>query len=344
MTKPNQQHVCPNCGTQPINGKFCHECGQKNKPTRLNLGTIFGELFSVFFNLDNQFFRTLGAAFIPGKLATEFALGKRKSYLHPIRFFFYSWLLFALLMNWSISTEPNAPSTKEKLLNSLVKISMDSTKISIDHKSIDSLTKVLKRKDLNIGFGIGADLRFTSDSTKLTHSSDTLKTILFSDLDQLSKDSLYHKYNITNWVDKFKIGRVKRLDANFMDIFQYMLDHFIWLFFAVIPFSALFLWLLFGRSKRYFAEQIIYLLYLFPMLFIGIILGIIASYLPYNASNLAFILLWLGFSAYSYFSLKNYYRQGHLKTFFKWNAYLLFNIALFIVFTIWYSIISAALF
>ena len=343
---PDTHHLpsCPNCGSNPGNGQFCPECGQKNKPTKLNLGTIFGELFGILFNLDNQFFRTLLAAIIPGKLGTEFANGKRKTYLHPLRFFFYSWVLLALLMNWSISPDPEVPRTKRNLLDSLVKISMDSTNISINKKSIDSLTNELKRKDLNIDFGIGTDLRFISDSTKLVPPTDTLKTILFSDLDQLSKDSLYQKYNITHWVDKFKIQRAKRFDAGFTDIFQYMLDHFIWLFFGVIPFSALWLWLLFGRSKKYYAEHILYLLYLFSVLFIFIILGIMANYIPNDASDWAFIILWLGFSAYSYFSLKNYYGQGYIKTFFKWNAYLIFNFVLFIVFTVWYSIISAALF
>ena len=228
-------------------------------------------------------------------------------------------------MNWSISPDSNTPSSKEKLLNSILKINIDSNDISLNKKSIDSLTNVLKRKDLNIDFGIGAKLRFTSDATKLALPTDTLKVILFSDLDQLSKDSLYQKYNITSWIDKFKIERAKRFDAGFTDIFQYMLDHFIWLFFGVIPFSALWLWLLFGRSKKYYAEHILYLLYLFSVFFFFIILGIFANYIPNDTSDWAFIILRLGFSVYSYFSLKNYYGQGHLKTFFKWNAYLFFN-------------------
>lgn len=344
MSESNHQHTCPNCGRDPGIGKFCAECGQKNRPTKLNLRTIFGELFSILFNLDNQFFRTLGAALIPGKLATEFVKGKRKTYLHPLRFFFYSWIFLALLMNWSITDNSNTSSKKEEILDSILKLNIGSNEISLNKKSIDSLTKVFKRKDLNIDFGIGTNLKFTSDSSKLLPPTDTLKTILFSDLDQLEKDSLYQKYNITSWFDKFKIERAKRFDAGFTDIFQYMLDHFIWLFFAVIPFSALWLWLLFGRSKKYYAEHILYLLYLFSVLFIFIILSIIANYLPEEVSNLAFVTLWLGFSAYSYFSLKNYYGQGHLKTFFKWNAYLLINFLLFVIFTVFFSILSAALF
>ncbi len=336
--------VCPNCGSHPGTGQFCPSCGQKNKPTRLNLGTIFGELFSVLFNLDNQFFRTLGAAFIPGKLATEFALGKRKSYLHPVRFFFYSWLLFALILNWTIEPDKKTPTKKEHRFSAIFKLKNDSTSVPVNQDVLDSPGQELKKDDFQMHFGFGRDLHFVADSSKVIPANDSLITVWYDDLENLSKDSLFHKYEITNWLDKFKLERAQRIDESFMDIFQYMLDHFIWLFFAVIPFSALFLWLLFGRTKRYYAEHILYLLYLFSVIFIFLTIVAFLDALPINVSWIVVLLLMLALTFYSYWSMKKYYGQGHLKTFFKWNAYLLVNFFLFLIFTVFYAIVSSALF
>ena len=339
MTDTHQIPTCPNCGSDPKNGLYCPNCGQKNKPTKLNLGTIFGELFGILFNLDNQFFRTIKAAIIPSKLATEFGKGKRKTYLHPLRFFFYSWVLFALLLNFSFGADSN------NFANSVIKLNLnDSTKVTINQHTIDSLKGEIKNKDFYVYSLFGSKIHFISDTAKLLPPSDTLKTILYSDFNDLSPDSLFHKYSITGWADKFIINRTKRIDKGFGDIFKYMLDHFIWLFFAVAPFSALWLWLLFGRSKKYYAEHVLYLLYLFGMLFLFFSTAILASYLPGAVANISIVILWFLLILYSYFSLKNYYGQGGFKTFVKWNAYLLFNLVLFIIFTVFFSIISAALF
>ncbi len=343
MTDTHQIPTCPNCGNDPKNGLYCPNCGQKNKPTKLNLGTIFGELLSIVFNIDNQFFRTLKAALIPGKLATEFGKGKRKTYLHPLRFFFYSWVLFALMLQWSIKPNSGKPD-RDKFFQQLVTVKIDSTNIEANKAGIDSIKSLITGKDFNLKFGIGTDFWFVTDSTKLKPKTDSVIYILSSDLKLLSKDSLYQKYAITNWIDKFKIDRAKRIDDGFGDIFQYMMEHFIWLFFAVIPFSALWLWLLFGRSKKYYAEHILYLLYLFGVLFLFFSMALLIDYLPNTASNVSIVILWFLLILYSYFSLKNYYGQGGFKTFIKWSTYLLVNFLLFLIFGVFFSIISAALF
>ncbi|HHB80040.1 MAG TPA: DUF3667 domain-containing protein [Saprospiraceae bacterium] len=343
---PNAHHLntCPNCGSDPGNGKYCHECGQKNKPTQLNLKTIFGEFFSILFNIDNQFFRTIKAAVIPGKLATDFGKGKRKSYLHPLRFFFYSWILFALILQWTVHLNDDTKNNKNQLLQEIIKIKIDSTNFSANQKSLDSLSAKLQKTNFNINFGIGKELWFVSDTSKLKPNTDSVTYILSSDLNLLPKDSLFQKYEITNWIDKFKIERAKRLNQGPMSFFNYMMEHFIWLFFAVIPFSALWLWLLFGRSKKYYAEHILYLLYLFGMLFLFFTIAFLCSYLPDKFAQIAIGILWILQVVYSFFSLKNYYGQGGFKTFIKWNAYLFVNFLLFVTFIVFFSIISAALF
>ncbi len=344
MTDTNQPTICPNCGADPGTGKFCHECGQKNKPTQLNLKTIFGEFFSILFNIDNQFFRTVKAAVIPGKLATEFGKGKRKTYLHPLRFFFYSWILFALLLQWNVDLKDDTQNSSDQLLQENIQVPADSTNHVTGKKDLDSFKTKLGKADFNINLGIGTEMWFVSDSTKLKPRTDSVIYILSSDLKLLTKDSLYRKYEITHWVDKFKIDRAKRVDEGFLGLVNYMMEHFIWLFFAVIPFSALWLWLLFGRSKKYYAEHILYLLYLFGMLFLFFTIALLSTYLPDTLTLIVVGGLWLLLIVYSFLSLKNYYGQGGFKTFIKWNAYLLVNFILFLIFTILFSVLSAALF
>lgn len=77
---------CENCGT-PLQGQFCHSCGQSAHNPLKNFGHAVEEVFESFWHLDGRVFRTLRDLQIPGLTAKNYLAGRRVGYMPPLRLF-----------------------------------------------------------------------------------------------------------------------------------------------------------------------------------------------------------------------------------------------------------------
>lgn len=94
----NQAHYCFSCEA-PIQGLYCASCGQKNDNYRRSIFSLFMEVFQSFTALESRIWRTWGTLLIkPGKVAREFADGRRTYWSSPVRVYLaMSILLFGFL-------------------------------------------------------------------------------------------------------------------------------------------------------------------------------------------------------------------------------------------------------
>ncbi|HEY0503575.1 MAG TPA: DUF3667 domain-containing protein [Lysobacter sp.] len=77
---------CENCAT-PLQGHYCHACGQSlHSPTR-HFGHAVEEVFESFWHLDGRVFRTLRDLMVPGRVACNYLAGQRVRYIAPLRLF-----------------------------------------------------------------------------------------------------------------------------------------------------------------------------------------------------------------------------------------------------------------
>ena len=102
VTEPPGHHHdghenCQNCGT-PLQGPFCHHCGQHDFDINRSFGHTFLEALENFFHFDAKLFRNVvKLLFRPGRLTAEFNAGKRASQMPPFRLYvFVSFLFFFL--------------------------------------------------------------------------------------------------------------------------------------------------------------------------------------------------------------------------------------------------------
>ena len=88
---------CQNCDT-PLQGPYCHQCGQHDFDINQSFGHTFLEALENFFHFDTKLFRNVVTLlFRPGRLTAEFNAGKRASQMPPFRLYvFVSFLFFFL--------------------------------------------------------------------------------------------------------------------------------------------------------------------------------------------------------------------------------------------------------
>lgn len=88
---------CQNCAT-PLQGPYCHRCGQHDFDINQSFGHTFLEALENFFHFDTKLFRNVVTLlFRPGRLTAEFNGGKRASQMPPFRLYvFVSFLFFFL--------------------------------------------------------------------------------------------------------------------------------------------------------------------------------------------------------------------------------------------------------
>ena len=78
--------ACENCHT-PLQGEFCHACGQTSHNPLRSFGHAVEEVFVSFWHLDGRIFRTLRTLMSPGKLANAYLSGHRAPFVAPLRLF-----------------------------------------------------------------------------------------------------------------------------------------------------------------------------------------------------------------------------------------------------------------
>lgn len=99
MSHPAQRKEknCLNCGTTVI-GRYCHHCGQENVEPKESVWQLLLHFFNDITHFDGKFFSTLKELlFKPGFLSTQYMIGRRATYLNPIRMYLFTSFIFFLL-------------------------------------------------------------------------------------------------------------------------------------------------------------------------------------------------------------------------------------------------------
>lgn len=96
-----QGKVCENCEA-PLQGPFCHRCGQPEKTPIRNLLALSNEAFDYLFDVDARVWRTLVSLFFaPGRLTEAYLRGQRMSFIRPMRIYLVMSALLFVVVNWT---------------------------------------------------------------------------------------------------------------------------------------------------------------------------------------------------------------------------------------------------
>ncbi|HSL82424.1 MAG TPA: DUF3667 domain-containing protein, partial [Thermoanaerobaculia bacterium] len=89
---------CLNCGA-PLQGAFCHRCGQEAVDRRVPLRRLVADALGDLFTLDSRVLRTLRPLFLrPGFLSAEWGRGRRVPYVPPLRLYIFVAAVFFFVL------------------------------------------------------------------------------------------------------------------------------------------------------------------------------------------------------------------------------------------------------
>jgi hypothetical protein len=89
--------TCLNCGAT-VEERYCSHCGQENTEPKESFGHLIGHFLEDVTHYDSQLLTTIkDLIFRPGFLTIEYNVGKRLSYLNPIRMYIFISAVFFLV-------------------------------------------------------------------------------------------------------------------------------------------------------------------------------------------------------------------------------------------------------
>ncbi len=314
---------CFNCNTPlPSEAVYCLTCGQKHTTGRIKLRNLVGDFMAEQFNLDSRIFNTFKAIFIPGKLTEEFFLGKHKTYSSPLRLFLITAVLFASVLAVQLFKDKDFGSSnlnemiheneRSKVLVALDSISWQQ-KAHFNNKeevnqALDSVTVHLREVLGNPTDSIDLDDEISIGSIKLP-------VISRDDFENMTPKRLSDTYgkDMGFWGKLFFTQGVKAVKQG-GNMLQFLFGKMTLALFFMMPFLALFLKVIYIRSKKFYVEHLIFSFHFHAFVFL--VFTIIVLLIPFFDPGILGFGFLIAF-VYLFISLKRIYQQGWIKTLLK---------------------------
>jgi hypothetical protein len=240
--KRQRTERCGNCDTALPNGtNYCPSCGQENHTHKLPVRHFVVEWLAGMFNFDTKLLHTLRDLFWPpGKVIREFNANKRVRYVHPLRIYLFTSLLFFLYL---------AAST--------AKLNEDAGPVVVVGNS-----EPQEANGLQLQLDNGSTIA-DSALVALSARSSLTNTVLDSTLQAngapptlLNRTFMRLALNLS--------GNSLRKEA----FVQQLFTSFSKVLFVLVPLFAAFLMALFWRTARFYTEHLVFALYFHTALFL----------------------------------------------------------------------------
>ncbi len=332
--KERKEKNCLNCKAG-VQGRYCHVCGQENIETKESVWDLVSHFFRDITHFDGNFFSTVKYLIIkPGFLSKEYMIGRRASYVNPVRMYIFTSAFFFLLFFTFFKTDKvdvsNGITINKKTVAEINKM---------DSATFAQFTSNVKLEDGKTGKPMTRE-EFTGylDSTILASDSQfiNIKYKTRGQYDSALKAGKAHNwferkmmYKLIDLNNKYK-GR--KLEA-FKDFKELMLHSLPQLLFISLPLLALLLKLLYIRRREfYYVNHGIFSLHLYIFIFLALLvifsLNKLNTELNWGIITWLNVILYFSLFFYEYKAMRNFYKQRRGKTMLK---FFLLNIMFLVV-------------
>lgn len=340
---------CLNCGHPlDMSDKYCPNCSQANSTKKLSMKDFFDEFFSNLFNVDSKLLATLRALILrPGRITLDFVNGKRMSYTNPFRFLLSLAVVYFLMITytgnyqdmdrWGAKNADQMLRMESPFNFNMTSDLQDSLINSNESDALDVSKNIAQNKryrdnrDAMIATNPKAYFISLNDSSffdRMAYKQDFFMSLIQKDTLSTLED-VHQKYDIAIRLEnKLTFGmadsllRVIKEPGSFISS---LISNLPFATFFFLPIFAVFIWLVYIRKKYTYTDNLIFSFHNQSLLFILLIVSFLVDSLFEVDSALIFLLI---FAIYLYKAMRNFYKQGRLKTILK---YLFLNSIFFIL-------------
>jgi hypothetical protein len=309
---------CVNCGA-PALGRFCPACGQFTGGYDRPLGTLFAEAVDASIGVDGRLRRTLPALFLrPGALTRDFWAGRRTSQSSPLRLYLAAslicFLLFTLGEVGLLVPEIGDRDSVEGTAAATVIINEERVASFKMLGRIPEPEQAEAEASSQAPQAASAEISAPDTGALKSRASDTgaPETGAPDAAGPLDPVELYDLSAVAAQEPRRFVGTVNDYLATAMIL--------------MVGAMALIFWALFGRSRRYLFDHLVFALHFqaFNLLFLAAV-GAVAHVVPPKASGGLFIVYFLTQAGYLLLAMKRAYGEGWGTTVGKFAAFSLLN-------------------
>ncbi len=333
--KIRTEKICLNCGTETT-GRYCPACGQENIEPKQTVWHLVTHFFSDITHFDGKFFLTVKDLFAkPGFLSREYMIGRRASYLDPIRMYIFTSAIFFLIF-FSLVDVKRVHMGKD--LKEEIQRDPDLQALIVVAKSASDTLRIINQYNLKVNPFIKINY---DSSAKKPDEHTRMKTRYRSFTAYDSAQRLLPPAERDNWYQRSymakKIEIVQRVNDDPGVFFKELFSNFIHtlpkMLFISLPVFALLLKLLYVRRKQfYYVDHGIFSVHLFIFAFLVMLayFSVIRLYEDTHWSWLQWLIAAIVIYPFIYFykAIRRFYGQRRGKTILK---YILLFVLSFVV-------------
>ncbi|MEN0003051.1 MAG: DUF3667 domain-containing protein [Bacteroidota bacterium] len=360
MTKQTKNvfKYCRNC-FYPLARKanYCPHCGQKYTLGKLTVRELLDEFFEAILNVDSKIFQSVITLFKPGRLTKAYFDGQHKRYVHPLRIFLVTAILFFAVLGYVFydemhdSLQQTTQEYRERGYSSQIMDRLQSARGGIEiqfgssrivSSAIDSLLQEMPY--------IGEDTMGLNYMVLQDNYTLDVKNVQFARKDVAVRDreALLDDYGVEGFWARMQIRQLLKIDEEGGNFAQFILGKLIWMVLLMMPMLALILKLLYWRRDRYFVEHLVFSFHYHAFAFVvASIVFLSFGYMRNLDMDTEWIPIVVGslwVIIYQYKAMRYVYQQGRIKTFIKYNLLNIFYPFIFAAFLVITVIISGLLF
>jgi len=140
--------ACENCAT-PLQGQFCHACGQTAHSPLRSVGHAIEDIFESFWHLDGRIFRTLRLLFSPGRLANAYLAGHRAPFVPPLRLFVILSVLTFFVAQFTVhlGEMPTPPPVPVVAGGAQPNLMAEADNGGVDFRRLESADEIVRLRD-----------------------------------------------------------------------------------------------------------------------------------------------------------------------------------------------------
>lgn len=305
-------------------------CGQENIEPKESVWQLVTHFFQDITHFDGKFFSTLRyLVFRPGFLSTEYMIGRRASYVNPIRMYIFTSAVFFLVF-FSLMHVDEKTLTRGSTMNGKTYPEIE----AMDSLAFDAFTRNVNKEDEKPAvpmtreeFKAYFDSSVRQGTIHFTNTGFVNRAAYDSALKSgARKDGWFRRMLIYKQIEINE--RYKNNPTQGIKEYTNILLHSIpQMFFILLPLFALMLKLLYVRRKEYYyVNHAVFSLhfYIFAFILMLVIFGLgeLNESLDWSVISILEFILVLGIFFYLYKAMRRFYTQRRAKTILKF--FLLF--------------------